>query len=136
MKFTGDIKGFFDGIDADGSGELTLEEIDDGQNLIWRQFRAWCVHTFRDKADLLEQLGCGSKDESINFNSFRDGIREVGWTLGMEELIFAALDTDNKKRIGPDNMEWVDSEMSRQLKKDLAKQRAPESNGRNRKKAA
>jgi hypothetical protein len=127
MKFTGDIRGFFDGIDADGSGELTLEEIDDGQNLIWRQFRAWCVSTFRSKADLLDHLGCNSKDETINFSNFRDGIREAGWTLGMEELIFAALDTENKKRIGSDNMEWVESEMSRQLKKDLAKQRAPES---------
>lgn len=142
MNFVGDVNGIFAALDADKSGELSLEEIDEAQSILWRRFRAWCVTTFEDVADMMRRLNSptdslvrrptfmakaqmvGPADDFLSASEFCEGIQRAGWSDGFETVLFAALDTEDKGCLGVTQLRWLELEKRRQKRKDQAKRRA------------
>ena len=59
LNYEGDIVKLWNEIDEDGSGEITLEEIDQESNEVWLSFRRWCAMTFQNGRDMLQMLTGG-----------------------------------------------------------------------------
>mmetsp|Transcript_39660 Transcript_39660/g.86435 ORF Transcript_39660/g.86435 Transcript_39660/m.86435 type:complete len:1055 (+) Transcript_39660:1870-5034(+) len=147
MGFPGDVQGIFMLLDADLSGELTLEELDPAQDQVWRRFRALAVRIFADEEDFLRRWGSyreKSKDELrrpgtesvttaglhdeeehvVTVSQFLEGLQSEGWDAGSEQVLFDALDPDGDRLISGTNMKWLTTERRRQERKDQAKRRA------------
>lgn len=141
MNYQGDPAALFGTLDADHSGELALEELDANAADHWLQFRAFCVRTFQDPADVVKKLGKPTEPADLRFGTgmvndahqgepaitlqqFVDGMRAYGYTYGYEEVIFSALNINDKPAINEDELNWLDQEQKRQKRKDAAKKKA------------
>jgi len=126
MGYVGDARSLFEHLDADHSGELSLEEIDFMQASLWRQFRSWCVHHFQSVHDMLQTLGgnFGVRTLGLSQLQFIEGLARHGWDGGCEALLFVALDVEDSNILGALNMRWLNVEMQRQCRKEQAKRAA------------
>mmetsp|Transcript_97461 Transcript_97461/g.173578 ORF Transcript_97461/g.173578 Transcript_97461/m.173578 type:complete len:884 (+) Transcript_97461:111-2762(+) len=139
LNFAGKTATLFAELDDDGSGEITMNEIDEEQNTTWVAFRAWCVATFKAVDDMMLRLGQpleGTQGvrtsvvrllESVTLNHFTERVRQLGWTGGDEYLIFTAMDSTSEGILRPSGLQWLGIELLRMHKKNLAKSKAASS---------
>jgi len=129
LSYPGDITAVFTTLDADRSGELSLDEVDQMQAHVWRKFRMWCVGTFDGVKSMMRQLSSSNNpEERVNCNQFCNGLQKAGWDGEWEEIIFNALDFDNAQHISPHNLKWLEMEKRRQRRKEQAKRRSVQEN--------
>mmetsp|Transcript_20383 Transcript_20383/g.36478 ORF Transcript_20383/g.36478 Transcript_20383/m.36478 type:complete len:771 (+) Transcript_20383:146-2458(+) len=143
MNYPGDSTALFAILDADHSGELALEEMDAYASDQWRRFRQFCVNVFDDAADLVRKLGKPDKDVqrganksikggpvnwTITSQQFYEGMRAMGWSYGYEDILYSAMNVNDKAAISEDDMKWIETEKRRHLRKVQAKQKALQEN--------
>lgn len=123
-----DVPTLFAALDVDGSGELTLDEIDAVQGALWERFIQWCVLHFISSSDMVQRLAGSPRAEELLFAQFQDGLVSIGWDGGCEELIFSALDVEANGQLTIEELKWLDIERTRQIRKMTAKQRSSQEN--------
>ena len=64
MKFKGDVMKLWYELDADGSGEITLQEIDAESNSLWQSFRSWCATRFTSNVSYVSRSCSGTRSSS------------------------------------------------------------------------
>lgn len=135
LNYSGKIAKLFAELDEDGSGELTMEEIDPIQSQVWMDFRTWCVESFDSVGEMLEALGnrsssksdsesrrqSTSKSDQVTESQFTEAIGKVGWTSGNAKLLFSALCSEKESVIRSANLKWLGVELRRRHKKSVAK---------------
>lgn len=135
MGYTGDATAVFAALDADRSGELSLEELDSLSASCWQEFRRWCVSTYEDSKDMVQRLGVpevkadrksipGPTNSVITEQSFIEGVQKQGWCGGYEVIIFSAINKDDNPAINEDDLQWLEIEKRRQKRKEMAKRKA------------
>lgn len=129
LNFTGDTRSIFSFLDNDGSGEISLEEIDNASARVWVLFRKWCVATFKSGKDFLQQLSSGNR-KPVDMEAFTHGIKVLGWTEGFEEILYKSIDMDNTGHISHENIAFLETDMKRQKRKNAAKAKAQKLNAR------
>jgi len=72
MGYPGNATALFASLDSDGSGELSLEEIDEADADLWQRFRVWCVAAFGSVKDMIAKLRA-SKTKGIAPDTSRLG---------------------------------------------------------------
>jgi len=142
LDYKGDATSLFNALDADRSGELALEEMDARAAEQWRHFKAWCVLMFEDIKDMVQRLGSPEQIEEkrgaslpkvlsgpqlkhvVTEQQFIEGVRSLGWTMGYEDILYSALNINDKPAINEDDLKWLEMEKRRQKRKDMAKKKA------------
>eukprot|EP00929_Paragymnodinium_shiwhaense_P047600 TRINITY_DN24136_c0_g2_i1.p1 TRINITY_DN24136_c0_g2~~TRINITY_DN24136_c0_g2_i1.p1 ORF type:complete len:804 (+),score=204.67 TRINITY_DN24136_c0_g2_i1:185-2596(+) len=132
----------FDHIDIDGSGDLTLEEIDEQEAFVWDHFRMWCGCRFTSARDLIRQLKMvvnvrsahsvhsRSLEDVLTEQEFEEALLHLGWEDGFETLLFHSLDTDDEGFLRPKDFRWLEGEIRRFKQKEDAKARVMRLNER------
>lgn len=130
LNYHEDVVALFRGIDTDGSGYLSLEEIDQGSATIWIAFRRWCVLNFQSGRDMLLQITNGG--QTLDKGSFVTGIRRLGWDgKGWpDEFLFDSMDVENLGFIGLNQLKWFDNDKRKQVRKEKAKAKALKENNK------
>lgn len=118
LQWEGNLRELWKQMDVDGSGELTLDEIDRESASIWRKFRAWSAIRFESDVDMISKLGDGMK---ITSPQFMKRVPTLGWAGQLEELLFGCMDHNGSGVITTDNLRWFDEEKKRQKRKQRAK---------------
>ncbi|CAE8733194.1 unnamed protein product, partial [Polarella glacialis] len=108
----------------------------------WRHFKAWCVLMFEDIKDMVQRLGSPEQIEEkrgaslpkvlsgpqlnhvVTEQQFIEGVRSLGWTMGYEDILYSALNINDKPAINEDDLKWLEMEKRRQKRKDMAKKKA------------
>eukprot|EP00928_Gymnodinium_smaydae_P004429 TRINITY_DN11509_c0_g1_i1.p1 TRINITY_DN11509_c0_g1~~TRINITY_DN11509_c0_g1_i1.p1 ORF type:complete len:772 (+),score=141.79 TRINITY_DN11509_c0_g1_i1:127-2442(+) len=131
LGYKGDPTALFEVLDEDGSGELSLDELDSGQAQLWTRFRAWCTEKFEGSAEMIAALAGEEEPPSdlsvethISCDQFAEGIRRLGWTEGFEVLLFQCNDGESSEYITANGLRWLDVERRRRARKEQARQRA------------
>eukprot|EP00929_Paragymnodinium_shiwhaense_P002017 TRINITY_DN102213_c0_g1_i1.p1 TRINITY_DN102213_c0_g1~~TRINITY_DN102213_c0_g1_i1.p1 ORF type:complete len:819 (-),score=226.76 TRINITY_DN102213_c0_g1_i1:187-2562(-) len=125
MNYPGEATSIFAALDTDHSGELSLEEISEAQSVLWRKFRSWCVASFDSIAVMLQAVAHTTTPvEFVDLPMFTEGIRGCGWDEGMEDMLFQALDIDDKDKLGHHELKWLEIEKRRQRRKEQARRKA------------
>ncbi|CAE7543370.1 ALMT9 [Symbiodinium sp. CCMP2456] len=125
----GELHKLFAEIDADGSGEIVLDELDEEQAMLWNTFRSWAVQNFVSVEDMMLSLtedestmNPSTKDlECISQESFCKRLPELNWKAGQEELLFSVLDFDEDGLLRPSCFRWLGIELKRLQRKRAAK---------------
>lgn len=119
IGYTQNVVDLFNSIDLDGSGELSLEEIDAKSANLWSRFRQWCVKTFPNSREMLLQLSAGG--QTLDKAGFIQGCKRCGWTGQLEDLIFQSLDTEDLGFVTLSSLKWFESDLKRLKRKEAAK---------------
>lgn len=129
LDYKGDIVKPFREMDEDGSGEITIDEIDTEAGDLWLQFRHFCGKHFDSGRDMMQHISQseGGNGHTCTEQGFTNHLREVGWNKGYEETLFHCLDTHGEGFISTRNMKWLDQEKKKQRRKELAKETAQKS---------
>ncbi|CAJ1397517.1 unnamed protein product [Effrenium voratum] len=126
----------FAGIDQDGSGEITLDEIDEEEMALWNRFRSWAVQTFYSVEDFIVTLAADPSSltslsaevfSHVTEEKFCARLPELGWKqakAGEEKHLFSALDFDGDGLVKPHCLRWLGIELKRLHKKRAAKESA------------
>lgn len=120
MEFDGSPQRLFALLDFDGSGDITLEEIDGSQSIVWQRFRIWCAKTFSSVDDMVEKLLDTSGPD------FETRLAEEGWDGGCADLLKAALAGD-RSRVTESLTTWFDIEQRKAQQKERSKQKGLQS---------
>lgn len=135
MRYMRDIRcprdsiALFGQLDADGGGELSLQELDEDAALLFYRFQEFCVAKFRRGVEeFMRNVGeCDAWDPydevNITFEQFQTALQSHGWHYGQEEELFDALSSD-KEYIRAEDMKWLGVELRRFLRKEKARQMA------------
>jgi len=119
----------FEQLDADGGGELSLQELDDDAALVLHHFQEFTVLKYkRGVEEFMRNVGeCDAWDPyeevKITFEQFQNAYRQHGWHHGQEEQLFDGL-SSNKEYITSEDMKWLGVEIRRSLRKEKARQMA------------
>jgi len=129
LEFDGDFSRLWYEVDADGSGELSFEEVHAQQASLWQDFRVWCGQTFSSARDMCHKLanwdGLAKEDEAVvEQRDFVEGIRDAGWKKGFERFMFEALDLYDSGKFTVKDVKWVDYDVARRKRKEAAKRKA------------
>jgi len=120
------ISDVFNSLDTDRSGELSLEEIDPEQAIMWRTFRGWAAERFESARDIIRVIG--GRDavltEAITLEQWLTGLARAGWDGKHEEILFSTLNTSSKDSIQAENFKWLDIDLRRVRRKAMARERA------------
>lgn len=122
LGYSGDVVALYHSIDLDGSGELSLEEIDAKSGNLWSRFRMWCVKTFESPRDMLLQLSAGA--QTLDQVGFIHGAKRCGWTGQFEELLFQSLDFEDVGFVTLSSLKWFEPDQKRLKRKEAAKERS------------
>lgn len=125
----GELHKLFAEIDADGSGEIVLDELDEEQAMLWNTFRSWAVQNFVSVEDMMLSLtedesttNLSTKDlECVSQEGFCKRLPELNWKAGQEELLFSVLDFDGDGLLRPSCFRWLGIELKRLQRKRAAK---------------
>eukprot|EP00746_Dinoflagellata_sp_MGD_P012314 gnl/MRDRNA2_/MRDRNA2_126214_c0_seq1.p1 gnl/MRDRNA2_/MRDRNA2_126214_c0~~gnl/MRDRNA2_/MRDRNA2_126214_c0_seq1.p1 ORF type:complete len:756 (-),score=177.25 gnl/MRDRNA2_/MRDRNA2_126214_c0_seq1:24-2291(-) len=125
-----DVVDLFRGIDIDGSGYLSLEEIDQTAAAMWIEFRRWSVTMFHSGRDMLLKLSNGG--QTLDRSSFQEGIKRLGWPgCGLpDEMLFESMDIENLGFIGLSQLKWFEHDKKRQERKEKSKAKAMKENNK------
>jgi len=97
LRFEGDPELLFLRVDVDKIDEVTLDHIDPESGKLWMGFRMWCVKNFKDESAMINEL---SRDfGGANRNAFVANLRRLGWSDENEELLFDALNLQDKQEL-------------------------------------
>ena len=74
-------------MDADNSGELTLDEIDQEGSDLWMSFRMWCANHFTDSKDMVVKMAgiemlpgrVVPADAKVTLELFKSYVKKAGW---------------------------------------------------------
>lgn len=133
LSYPGNIQGLWEEMDEDNSGELTFEEVDAQEALIWVLFKRWCGRSFQGPRDMIVKLKHlfakynlqqVSNEEVLRLPEFLHGLDVFGWEHGCEKLIFVALDIDSEDCITARGLRWLEAEVRRYKQAQAAKSRA------------
>lgn len=132
MNFKGNATDLFTSIDIDGSGELSLDEIEVHSNNLWSSFRSWCVEKFASASDFIMQvqsLGSTEKRDSLldfikDKKTFAEGIRRCGWDQGHEDVLFESIDCSDAGCVTKSHLKWFETDKENQKRKQDAKKRS------------
>eukprot|EP00439_Symbiodinium_sp_Y106_P086391 s2122_g32.t3 len=125
-KYPEDPTALFEGLDEDGGGELSLQDLDEEDGSLYWNFQEFCVLKFRKGVeDFMRSMGSSNaweqiEDMKISFTQFREGLQSLGWEEGHEDRIFDALSFDQRFLIKTD-MKWLDVECRRVARKEKAR---------------
>jgi Ca2+-binding EF-hand superfamily protein len=116
-------------IDEDGSGEISLAEIDPDSSRLWSKFRTWCAEQFVDVGVMLKSLGGKSAFQAgeLSYTEFKDGLARLGWENdqpGEDEILTKALDKNNVGKIPEAQLSFLTIERKRIHRKEAARQEA------------
>merc|ERR1719456_996984 len=76
LNFSGDVVALWNDIDADGSGELTLDEIDAESADTFMSFRRWCCHLFAGSKDMVTTMaGGGGGGRAVSHEAFQSFVQ-------------------------------------------------------------
>eukprot|EP00913_Durusdinium_trenchii_P018680 g17554.t1 len=123
-----EIPQLFAEIDVDRSEEITLDELDKEDAVLWHKFRVWSVQTFYN--DMIETLAADPDRPAVcqacevTFDQFREGLQRLDWKEGDEGVLFKALDFDGDGLVKPSGLRWLAIELKRLRKKRVAKENA------------
>lgn len=119
-------------LDVDGSGDISLSELDPHAEKLWRKFRRWCVANFSNVEEMIEEL-CGDKLDStwkagqIRYQSFIVGLHRLGWEnmqAGDDTLLFHVMETNHDGCIEASMLSFLPIEKKRQDRKLRAQQQS------------
>eukprot|EP00930_Biecheleria_cincta_P039028 TRINITY_DN26838_c0_g1_i2.p1 TRINITY_DN26838_c0_g1~~TRINITY_DN26838_c0_g1_i2.p1 ORF type:complete len:745 (+),score=153.19 TRINITY_DN26838_c0_g1_i2:148-2382(+) len=139
LGYTAKIQQLFADLDDDGSGELTMQEIDPVQASVWTQFRSFCTEHFKSVEGMMEALSSATPDsiefkrqslrpslrhaDEITESQFMQNMERMGWSGGSEELLFSALCAEHSGVILASGLRWLSIEFKRLHKKAAAKRK-------------
>lgn len=124
IRFPADPVQVFRYLDDDGSGELTLEELDQEGNDLWANFVEWCAQIFSGATDFIQKLLPKNGDKKLTVAHFEEGIAKFGWSRGSESLLFNAVNLRGDDAIDASDLKWLDVQAKRAKIKRTARQRA------------
>jgi len=119
-----DVSALFKAIDADKSNEVSLEEIDSAEAALWQHFVSWSTQTFTGAIDMMAKVSGSRSAEELSEHMFCTSIQRMGWLGEHEQLLFSVLDLKGQGKIALADLEWVDAERRRRIRKLEAKRRA------------
>eukprot|EP00930_Biecheleria_cincta_P042379 TRINITY_DN29156_c0_g1_i1.p1 TRINITY_DN29156_c0_g1~~TRINITY_DN29156_c0_g1_i1.p1 ORF type:complete len:803 (+),score=151.56 TRINITY_DN29156_c0_g1_i1:87-2495(+) len=139
LNYTGKITKLFAELDEDGSGELSMQEIDPKQARVWTEFRAFCVENFSSVDEMMETLGNTrnttaesegptlqrtytiAKIDKVTESQFTHALEKMGWSSDNAKLFFSALCPQGASVLCSENFSWLGVELRRRHKKAVAK---------------
>mmetsp|Transcript_90617 Transcript_90617/g.173816 ORF Transcript_90617/g.173816 Transcript_90617/m.173816 type:complete len:861 (+) Transcript_90617:120-2702(+) len=143
LDFPGDEEELFHEIDTDGSGYITMNEIDHVSTDLWNSFRAWCGQSFTSAEEMEAQLtncvfsqglftvhaGVKLSKEEISSKKatlvahggftkkqFLENSVRLGWYGEWEVILFKALDRRKCGRVCAKDIGWFEKERWRQVR--------------------
>lgn len=134
LGYPGKIPQLFADLDDDGSGELTMQEIDPVQASAWTKFRSFCIDKFKSVEGMMEGLSAATRNiesrrqtsrkaEEITESQFTQNMERMGWSGGSEKLLFSALRAEHGGVILSSGLRWLSIELKRLHKKAAAKRK-------------
>lgn len=135
LGFPGDVTELWKAMDADGSGELTFDEIDTENADMWASFRRWCGQTFTSSKDMIIKLNrsAGKSGKHLKKEDFCEQLPKFGWDglvnygSRLVEVLFDAMDSEGCGFLTVKELKWLDVEVKKQKRKEMAKSRAKKS---------
>lgn len=144
LHYPGDVQALFEEIDTDGSGFITMNEIDHVSTDLWNSFRAWCGQSFTSAEEMEAQLtncifsegvftiqtGVKLSKEEISSKKatlvahggftkkqFLENSVRLGWYGEWEVILFKALDRRRSGRVcASDFAGWFEKARAKQLR--------------------
>lgn len=144
LDYPDDIDELFSELDKDGSGFITMNEIDHVSTDLWNSFRSWCGQTFGSAEEMEAQLtNCVfsqglfkagitgnklSKEEisarkatlvalgGFTKKQFMENSVRLGWYGESEVILFKALDKRRVGRVCAKDVGWFEKERWRQVR--------------------
>lgn len=109
------------------TGEVTVEDPESSQALLWQNFKLWCTSTFHDSEDMMQKLLFSKRlvtaDDRVACDEFCDNLEEYFWSGGNERLLFK-MHCPDEQGMALKNLKWLDLEKRRQLRKERARQKS------------
>ncbi|CAJ1353569.1 unnamed protein product [Effrenium voratum] len=136
MSYPGNIQDFWNELELPDAETISLREINEDLAALWSHFRKFCGCTFLGAKDLLVKLTskedekrpssirAGSQPLLVDAPQWVQGLRNLGWMEGYEEMLFEALDLHDEGLLGQRNFHWLEPEVRRHLLKCEAKKKA------------
>jgi len=142
MEFPGDQEALFHELDCDGSGFLTMDEIDAWSSDLWAAFRRWCAQTFTDEQDMVDKLRTGGQPKNMKDMSSRDRRKQdpnapaaaffteaqfaenafrLGWYGSFVQLLWQAMDVSGTGQVSTKDIAWYAKARGQHLKRQLVK---------------
>lgn len=130
LQWPGNVESLWEEMDADGSGEITFDEVDAEQAQMWSTFRRWCGTKFSSPRDMvvkIKQLSnlSYSNEDWMNEEEFTEGLRAMGWDKGFfTSVIFEAMDIEGEGCLAARELKWLEQEVRRFKLKEEEKRKS------------
>jgi len=150
LRYPGNVEDLFSAVDADNSGYLTMNEIDEWSCDLWAAFRRWCGQTFPCADDMVAKLsqeigghlhqGTGrrsslaavlaleahrpsasSRAPCFTEPQFLRNAVRLGWYGSFEPVLFKCLDKEGQGRVTALNLAWLEQEHYWHVKRSKSK---------------
>jgi len=103
--YAGDVYLLFQRLDADNSGKLTLDEIDEDTAKLWLAFKSWCVATFESPLDMVYRLSRGK--DYLSEEDFKLRCRLFDWKDGQEDVLWKGVALRDEEYVRPEMLKWM-----------------------------
>eukprot|EP00434_Breviolum_minutum_P001126 symbB.v1.2.000984.t1/scaffold43.1/size391093/13 len=108
--YAGDVYLLFQRLDADNSGKLTLDEIDEDTAKLWLAFKSWCVATFESPLDMVYRLSRGK--DYLSEEDFKLRCRLFDWKDGQEDVLWKGVALRRAEEAGNEGSRCKDTRAS------------------------
>lgn len=142
LRYPGNIDSLWDDLITDPveNPDLSLEDVDAAEAMLWNEFRSWAGKLFSGPRDMIRQVKQAAKMnesprkdgrrastdrvEVLSEAEFAEGLKCLDWEHGYESLLFAALDVDSDGVLSILQFKWLEIEVRRNKQKEVAKRKA------------